>query len=129
MSDAQRIYFAIYKQKIPSQLEIRYRIASEKLCHQYSNTEIKQYKRIVNSSIRDFESIEYAARILKKVPLLSDHFRLMVFLAETVPQNRHFYINTREQLTVAYLYCLGAVLKSAIKFVKGFLLLTWVEHA
>jgi hypothetical protein len=122
MNDAQKIYKAIFKTDIPPLIEKRFLRASEKLSFYYSKKEIEEYNKAL-SKVSDLEALEFAARRKNRIPLLILKFRLMVYIAETVPENNRFFINLVNRRFEGKICVLFSGLKAVLKYIKGYFLL------
>jgi hypothetical protein len=118
----QKIYRILFHQEIPSLLKERYHRLLEKLLSTFPEADRIQNLRIL-ARIRDWESLELAARLRHKMPFLVLCFQLMVRLGETLPQNRRFYINHRDRRAAALLSLMWGGLRTFWKFIKGNFLL------
>jgi hypothetical protein len=122
INDAEKIYDAIFKRKIPPSLSKSFFEASEKLELRYSKDEINRYHKYMEK-VKDLEALEYACRWFKRCPLLIDKFKIMVFLAETLPENHHAFVNENIRPIFNWLLMGKTCLHSAWKLVKGIFLL------
>ncbi|MFW6131824.1 MAG: hypothetical protein ACOC5F_04415 [Candidatus Aminicenantaceae bacterium] len=122
MDEAEKIYKAIFKNEIPPLVKQRFLKASEELFSDYSKKNIEEYKRAL-SKISDLEALEFAARRKSRIPLLIIKFRLMVYMAETVPENSRFFINRKDKKFTGKLSVLWIGMKAVWKYIKGLFLL------
>lgn len=127
MNCSEKIYYAIFKNKIPPILQKRFEIASDQLMSYFSPQEAANYLRAVNK-ISDLEALEIVARYTKKLPLLTLNFRLMIVLAETLPENRKFYINKKDNLIYGFLSILIGFLRTLIKVIIGIFLFRTLKN-
>lgn len=117
-NEAEKIYFAIFGRKIPSSTEAHFDNISGELDKRYSETEISKYRQLV-ANVADLEALELAARHLGKVPILSEKFKIMVYLAETLPENYEIFINESSSLPVGLSALALSVFRTAFKISKG----------
>jgi hypothetical protein len=119
-SEAQAIYGALFSRPIPAILRSRYEQANSLLLEKYSPAERQVTGRAIQT-VGDLEALEFAARLLHRQPLLSDKFRLMAALAETLPQHQADFI--AEAPTPPWLELTKIGLATAWKGIKGLILL------
>ena len=120
--NAEKIYDAIFKKKIPPSLSKSFFEASKKLDLNYSKNDINRYQKFMEN-VKDLEALEYACRWFKQCPLLIDKFKIMIFLAETLPENHHTFVNESSHPFFNWLFMGKTCLHSAWKMVKGIFLL------
>lgn len=122
MDEAQRIYRALFKETIPPQLRDRFYQASSLLFGDIPKKHAEEYEKAL-SGVWDLEALEVASRLRNALPLLVWKFQLMVYLAETLPQNWKYYIHSRDERVKG----MGSVLlsggRTGFKLFKGILLL------
>ncbi len=117
-NEAKKIYSAIFKKEIPEIIQSRFEKISSKIDASYSDKETqKYYKYFCETS--DLEALEIAGRVLKKLPVLTDKFKVMVYLAETLPENYPLFVNERSQLLIGYFSLFISLLRTGCKLVKG----------
>ena len=126
-NEAEKIYRTLFKKEMPAVLRERYDAASEKLLRSFSQEQKDELDRLAKSNV-DLEALEMAARYTGRYPLLSLKFRMMVHLAETLPENRSQYINVKNRRLVAFLSIGWGVLLSSLRLLKGLILLRIVRH-
>lgn len=124
--EADKIYYAIFRREIPEPLIDRFKGASAEIEARYSAHEVEKYHRIIRK-VNDLEALEYAGRFRKKLPLLSDKFKAMVFLAESLPENYRLFINEEDNRLKGYLWLPVIGIVSLCKMVKGLFLLMLVR--
>lgn len=122
MDEAQRIYNALFKKEIPPHLKKRFYEAVNRLLVSYSPERKEQHRRVI-VKVRDIEALEMAARIKNRLPLLVSKLRLMVYLAETLPQNMNYFINPQDRKFRGKGIVFFSGLRSIIKYIKGVFLL------
>ena len=76
----------------------------------------------------DLEALELAARYTRKLPLLTRKFRLMAYLAETLPENQDFFINERSSFLAAFGAAWPGGLRTVCKMLKALWLLRRCAH-
>jgi hypothetical protein len=121
--EAERIYGAIFRQKMPGELKSRFEAAARRIEAGYTKAEIEEYNRCIHK-VSDLEALEFAARLRNRLPLLSDKFRAMVFLAETLPEHYPLFINEKDKRLTAYLWLKVIGIASLWKGIKGMFLLS-----
>jgi hypothetical protein len=120
MSDqeAQRIYSAIFNQAAPPLVVERFAAASERLEAGISPAEFQAYRAAIDSPV-DLEALELAARWTGRLPLLTRKFRLMAFLAETLPGNQALFVSHRDNFPMAFVRIAALTLRTAWLMAKG----------
>ena len=121
--EAQKIYRSLFHQDVPEIVISRFRGISERLEEDISSVEKNRYYRIIRR-VNDLEALEIACRITKKMPLLSRKFHAMVYLAETLPVNQHYFVNDRTNFIKAARIVFGSIIWIGYKFIKGIWLIT-----
>jgi len=121
-TEAEKIYGSIFGRKIPHIIRERFIAVSEvRLNHTVPEETLKAYYRIIQQ-VEDMEALEVAARYLNKLSFLSLKFQLMVYLAETLPENhRFFYADKKGYPQAGYFIILG-FFATLYKLFKGWLL-------
>jgi len=122
MSDAEKIYKALFKRDVPISIEERYQKAFEALAAGFPEARVEEYKAAVEG-IHDLEALELAGRYRKKLPLLVHAFMVMVYLAETLPENQSDYINFKTRRFSGFLSMAYGCCRTVVKFMKGLFLL------
>ncbi len=123
-TEAERIYFAIFGEGLPEILEERFAGAARKIEGNYSAAEKDDYGRWMER-VSDLEALEYAARFRGRLGILSDKFKAMVYLAETLPENYSRFINERDNLIKGYWLCAIGTFSSIWKLFKGMMILSF----
>ncbi len=126
--EARRIYAALFGRAIPPIVQDRFVAVSERLSRTVAPQELAAYGRIV-AACADLEALEVAARYTHRLPLLSRKFRLMAYLAETLPENQPFFINERGSFLIGLWQSAIGVIATVFKLLKGVWLLRRVAHA
>jgi len=93
-TEARRMYAALLGRSCPDCLLPRYVSAVEKLNLRLSEEEIRVHQLMMDR-IQDLEALEMAARWTGRLPALVDKFRIMVLLAETLPENYQAFVSDR----------------------------------
>lgn len=117
-NEAEKIYYAIFKKNIPLSTKNHFDKISEKIDARYPLNEITKYHHLLAKAV-DLEAIEVAARYLRTCPILNDKFKLMIFLAETLPENYGVFINEQSRHLSAYLSLAFSVFRTVYKLSKG----------
>jgi hypothetical protein len=120
--EAERIYRAIFGDPIPSVVRDRYLAAVPGVEQRADAPELKRCRHAV-ATVSDLEALELAGRILGKTPSLCLRFQLMVHIAETQPQNQHFFLNPTTNACKGWAALVTGTLMTAWKFLKGVILL------
>lgn len=128
MDEASRIYRALFKKDAPLIIKERYKAASAKLTCGFSDEERNEYLFAL-AEISDLEALEVAARFRRRVPCLTACFQLMVHLAETLPENRSFFVNGRDHKLHAWGTIFWSGLRTTYKMAKGLYLMRKIRHA
>lgn len=119
--EAKKIYFAIFKKKIPAQIQYHFGIISKKIDDKYAEKEVRKYQRCIER-VGDLEALEVTARYFKKLPILTEKFKIMIYLAETLPENYTIFINEQPKHYVGYISLMVSVFCTFCKFIKGLFL-------
>lgn len=122
ISEAERIYYAIFNQQIPASIRMHFEVISKKIEGRYPEEEVNKYFEYIKKTC-DLEALEVAARHLKKLPVLSEKFKVMVYLAETCPENYNVFFNEEPGVIRAYILLISSVLRTGFKVVKGMVIL------
>ena len=122
---AERLYRAVFREDAPALVIERFLEASRLLDASASAQERASCQRVFER-VRDLEAIEVAARYRRKLRLLSDHLRLMVYLAETEPHNQRFFVKRRANRAAAFAAVGAGAFRTAYKLAKGTVLLARV---
>lgn len=122
LAESERIYHTLFGRRIPPVVAQRFAEGSARLEAHVAPVELAQYRAAVASDL-DLEALELAARYTRRLPLLTRKFRLMAYLAETVPENQGLFISHRDNLPGAFLSVGFMTVRTAWLMVKGFGLL------
>ena len=127
-TEARKIYAAIFGREIPSLVLDRFVVASKRLNQSVPQAEMDSYYRAM-IACADLEALELAARYTRRFPLLSRKFRLMAYLAETLPENQAFFINERSSFLSGMARSATGGFRTVYKMLKGLWLVRRVAHA
>ncbi len=122
-NEAERIYHAIFNRKIPASVQYHFEILLKKIESRYSNEEVSKYFEAINKTC-DLEALEVASRHLKKLPVLTEKFKIMVYLAETCPENYRVFINEEQGFISAGISLISSLFRTGYKSVKGMAIIT-----
>jgi hypothetical protein len=121
-NEAERIYSALFNQKIPASVQEHFKVLSRKIESRYSEDDVNEYLDAVRK-ICDLEALEVASRHFKKLPVLSEKFKIMVYLAETLPENYSVFVNERSNYLLSFLFLMRALFRTGYKITKGIFIL------
>jgi|Deesub1362A_J573_1020465.scaffolds.fasta_scaffold05432_3 hypothetical protein len=121
-SEAERIYKTFFGTKVPESIQKQFNTISGKIDSLFNSEEIRKYNKSI-LQIHDLEALELAARYFKKLPILTLKFKVMLYLAETLPVNYSKFINEKDGPFIGCLLLFYSLLRSAFKFMKGTCLL------
>jgi hypothetical protein len=127
-TEGRRIYAAIFGREIPPLVLDRYVIVSKRLNQSVPQPEMDSYYRAL-MACDDLEALELAARYTRKYPLLSRKFRLMAYLAETLPENQAYFINERSSFIRGMARSAAGGFRTVYKMIKGLWLVRRGVHA
>jgi hypothetical protein len=125
--EAELLYRAIFDQPAPPVVVERFAGAAALLDAGAAAPDIEAY-RLALERVGDLEALEVAARYRGRLPLLVRKFRLMVYLAEAVPDNQRFFVKRRPGRLGAVASVAGGLLRTAIQLARGLVLLSRVKH-
>lgn len=121
--EARRIYAVLFARPCPDCLLARYEQAVIGMNGRLDEADIQRQQAVMDR-VGDWEALEMAARWCGKLPILCDRFRVMVYLAETLPENYAAFISGRTRRIRAWLALVVAGLRSVWKMLKGLILLS-----
>ena len=124
--EAERIYHAIFRKPIPSQVIDRYCRASDTLLSGFSLEENHAFEKTLKD-VPDLEALELAARLQNKMPLLVYRFQLMVHLAESIPANQSVFVNSSDRRILSFISLVFGGIRTLYKSLKGRFLLRRAE--
>jgi len=125
-NEEEKIYYSIFKKKIPESIKKHFKNISKIIDLKYNNIEINIYYNTLNKGF-DIEAVELAGRYLKKTDILSEKLTAMVSLAETLPENQRFFFKKKSSRITGYINILYAFIRSLFKFTKGLIILKEVK--
>lgn len=120
--EAERIYRAIFKAPIPSEIRERYHQAIHILFPGPMQKEDQVLAELLRT-VSDLEALELAARRRNKMHPLVFRFRLMVHLAENIPANQRIFVNSSGRRIHSYISLVLGSIRTLYKFLKGSFLL------
>jgi len=120
--ESARIYRTLFDRPIPPVVAERFAAGSERLEAHASPGDLARYRAVVGADL-DLEALELAARYTRRLPLLTRKFRLMAYLAETVPENQALFISHRDNTPVAFVRVAFMTLRTVWLMAKGLVLL------
>ena len=126
-TEAGRIYFAIFGRAMPPIVQERFAAANERLEQAAGPRELAECRRIV-AACADLEAVEVAGRYTGRLKLLSRKFRLMVYLAETLPENQSFFVNETSSFPAGLWHGFAGGVRTVFKLLKGLWLLRGVKR-
>ena len=127
MSEAEKIYRAIFKRNIPLSLEEKFSHISPSLSAQFSSAQQEQYSQAL-AHVADLEALELAGRMRRRLPLLVHSFQIMVHLAETLPENQDIFVRRKANRISAFLAICRGAFRTLFKLIKGLVLLRKMDH-
>lgn len=116
--EAEKIFYALFKCGCPPEVAIRYQRATKLLAADWPENIWQQTNRVIVTA-HDLESLEFAARMFGRLPLLVLRFRVMVYIAECSPDLRARFVNKKNCFAQALLSLIGATILSSFKLTKG----------
>ena len=120
--ESQRIYQTLFNRPVPPVLAERFANGSERLEATVSPGELARYRQAIASGW-DLEALELAGRYTGRLPLLTRKFRLMAYLAETLPENQGLFVSSHDNLPGAFVRVGVMTLRTVGLMVKGLTLL------
>ena len=126
--EAARIYGAIFRAPVPDIVASRFRLAADRLNQRTDQAELAGYYRAIRKA-GDLEALEIAGRLTRSFPQLSSRFLIMVHIAETCPENQHYFINPRKSTIRGWWAFVAGGFVTALKLFKGLFLLKRYRHA
>ncbi len=119
--EAQRIYRALFGGAIPEPVRERFIRASRRLDACAEPSDMATYRRALDR-VGDLEALEIACRYRRMLPLLSRKFRVMVAVAETVPETQSHFVNEHSSLLRGLAVLAAGGFRSVGKLAKGLML-------
>jgi len=120
--EASKIYYTIFNKDIPESIKNHFEYLSKRIESNFSEQEKIKYHECI-LKIHDLEALELAARYFKKLPILTLKFKVILYLAETLPQNYSKYINEKNNFFIGSLLLVFSMVRTSYKLVKGICLL------
>ena len=120
--EADRIYRALFGAAAPDVIKERFLEPSQTLNAGTVMRDVEHYYQALEHA-PDLEALELACRWTGRFPLISRKFQLMVYLAETLPENQRYFVNTSDSFARGMLVVVATVFRSALKFVRGWFLM------
>lgn len=120
--EADRIYAAIFGAPAPDVIRERFAAPSQRLNAASVTRDVERYYRVVEHA-RDLEALELACRWTGRLPLITSKFRLVVYLAETLPENQRHFVNPTDSFGRGAFTAVRALLRAPLKFLRGWFLL------
>jgi hypothetical protein len=127
-TEGRKIYAAIFGCEIPPTVLDRFVVATKRLNQSVPQAEMDSYYRAL-MACGDLEALELAGRYTRRFPLLSRKFRLMAYLAETVPENQPYFINEKSSFLAGMARNAAGAFRTAFKMLKGLWIVRRVAHA
>jgi hypothetical protein len=121
-SEAEKIYKTIFGAKVPESIQKQFNTISGEIDSLFNSEEIRKYNKSI-LQIHDLEALELVARCFRKLPILTLKFKVMLYIAETLPVNHSKFINEKDGPFIGCLLLFYSLLRSAFKFMKGISLL------
>jgi len=116
--EAKKIYRSIFYKDAPDIIKDRFMRASGRLEEKFNKLELEYYYRVIQT-VDDLEALEIFCRYSKRLPILSLKFQLMVFLAETLPENQKFFLNNGSSFLKCLFFIIMSLLQTACKMMLG----------
>ena len=120
--EAERLYRAALGRLPPALFAERFARAVLPLRASRRAEEVTAHRALLRSAF-DLEALEIAARLTRRLPLLSAEFALVVRLAETFPENQPLFVAGPRSAWLAWSGLALAALRSVAKTALGFALL------
>ena len=122
LHEADRIYRALFGDHAPDVIKQRFIAPSRVLNAGTLTQDVERYYQAVEHP-GDLEALELACRWTRRLPLISRKFRLMVYLAETLPENQRHFVNRNDSFLRGLLVVMVTPVRSAARFVRGWFLM------
>jgi len=119
--EADLIYDAIFKERIPDTIKQRFEHASRMIDGIHPQDEVKRYYHYLHN-VKDLEALELVARHSGRLPVITEKFKVMMYISETFPGNYHFFVNERSCFIFGYLLLFLSLVRSGYKLAKGMIL-------
>ncbi len=119
--DAEKIYYSLFKKKIPEAIQYHFNNISKEIDNNYPQDKVRKYYEVIRT-VHDLEALELTARHLKKMPVLTEKFKVMIYLAETIPGNYDVFINETPKRFSVYVSMVLSAVRSMFKITKGLII-------
>lgn len=126
-AETDAIYRALFRRDTPPILVQRFLPVIERLNATVSPAELAEYYRVVEAQ-SDLEALELAGRLTGRLPLLTRKMQAMAALAETLPENQPFYVNSRSGFLTGAAAMAWAAAHTARQAARGLWLLRGGLH-
>lgn len=122
---ARHVYAAVFGQPANERVIGRYLLASAEIAKTHDPSERAEFETALQTcrNVTDFRSLEFAARVKKRLPLFTKHFRIMVYLGECEPQLRSQLVNNVDRPFVAWWTMTWGILRDFYLLGRGLWLL------
>lgn len=116
--EADRIYRALFDSDAPQVIRHRFAQPSAVLNARSVSRDVQRYYHAVEH-VRDLEALEVAARVTGRLPLICEKFRVMVYLAETLPENQSHFVNEHDSRWLGLWSILRGGVRTGWKLARG----------
>lgn len=127
MTLADRLHRTLFARDVDPATRARFDAAAERLARSFPAEEVAEFHAAV-AAVGDLEALEMACRVTGRLPLLSRHFLLMVYLAEADPRNCADIVNRCHNVTGAWAALVAGALRTAWCLAKGLVLMRKVPR-
>lgn len=126
-TEARAIYRSLFSFATPPIIMQRFLPVVERLNASAGPAELAEYYGAIETG-SDLEALELAGRLTGRLSLLTRKVQAMVVLAETLPENQHFYVNQRSSFAGGAGAMAWAAAHTARQAAKGLWLLRGGSH-
>lgn len=116
--EADRIHSAIFGGIAPPILRERFVAPSQRLNAATVTRDVERYYQALEHA-RDLEALELACRRTGQLPIITLKFRLMVYLAETLPENQRHFVNPSDSFARGAFTVARALVRAPFKYLRG----------
>jgi hypothetical protein len=120
--EARALHRAIFGAEIPDELARRY-VEAHAFCIKDASAADRDWMRRAVAARADLEALEIALRVRSPRHVLVRKARILVYLAESLPQYYDRFVNDRPRRAAGWCVLAGAALRTGYKLAKGRLLL------
>ena len=120
--EAQAVYWALFRGRIPPLLAQRYARAARELDRDTEPSMVAALQRLVAQD-SDLEAAELAGRLTGRLALLTRKFTVMAYLAETLPDHQQYFVARRSNMPGGVVTLAWSSLLAAVKLIRGLWLL------